>query len=855
MSTLSGGWSVFRLNLYNTQIGLATLSKWVRHTTMNQKNYPRIFSLCSILLFVNLLTLKLNAQTNDLQGKLSGKVSDEAKKAFPYATVSLLNAKDSTAVKGTLSDDGGVFSFSDIKAGNYLVAFYVVGYKKIVVGPYQYSEAIKIHQLGEVQLLPDPQLLKGVEIVKQKPLVERQVDKIVINVENSVLAAGNSALEILQKSPGVTVDKDGNISLRGKQGVNVMLDGKPTYLSSEQLANLLRSTEGNAIQSIELITNPSAKYDASGNSGIINIKLKKNRNYGTNGTLTAGVGYGRYYKANSGLTLNHREKKFNLYGNADFGKGQRSRSTDIVRVNNTALDKTYFDQTNGSIRVRSDANYKAGVDYFVNDNNTIGFAFNGSTSNGNSSANVLTLIGDRPGITDSSVIAKNPNASHYSSMSYNLNYKGILDTLGQEVTADADFSQYIGKEKNDFNNMYYNAVGQMLKPDYYFRNARPTKTNIRSAKTDYTYPINKNVKLELGLKSSFVTTDNNFLFENFENNKWNNDLKRSNQFLYDENINAAYANLGRKFKSTSLQLGLRAEQTNSKGNSITEQKVVNRHYINLFPSLFINQELSKNHDMGFSYSRRIDRPDYGSLNPFISYLDLYSYRYGNPFLKPQYTNSFELSYAYKKTLNITLGYSHTTDVISDVLLTDTVKKTIFISNQNLATQDSYNLNISYPIQITKWWNTSNNLTSYYNNFKTPDLLGVAYESGKLALNFNTNQTFKLSNTASVEMSGYYQSKQISGTIVIDPQYGIDLGFKKSFMDKKMDVKLAANDVFNLQRSRITSALASQHYVVNERWESQVFRLTCAYRFGSNEIKAARQRSSSSEDEGRRVKSQ
>ncbi|MHA4895811.1 outer membrane beta-barrel protein [Pedobacter sp. PWIIR3] len=822
---------------------------------MNQNNYARIFTLGGMLAVFNLLSLKLNAQTSDLNGKLTGRVLDEAKKSFPYATVSLLNAKDSTVVRGTMSADDGVFTFSNINTGNYLLAFYVVGYKKVYRGPYQYGTPNKIHQAGDVQLLPDAQLLKGVEIVKQKPLVERQVDKTVINVENSALATGNSALEILQKSPGVTVDKDGNISLRGKQGVNVMLDGKPTYLSSEQLANLLRSTEGSAIQSIELITNPSAKYDASGNSGIINIKLKKNRNYGTNGSLTAGAGYGRYYKGNGGITLNHREKKFNVYGNADLGKSKRFGSTDIVRVNNTAANKTYFDQTNGSIRTRTNANYKAGIDYFINDRNTIGFAFNGTNSNGNSTADVLTLIGDTPGKTDSSVVANNPSNYRYNSMVYNLNYKGTIDTLGQEISADIDFSQYSGRDNNDFNNRYYNAAGQQLKPDYYFRNATPNKTTIQAAKADYTYPINKETKLEFGLKASIVGTDNNFMFENFESNVWNNDPRRSNHFLYDENINAAYANLAKKYKNTSIQLGIRAEQTNSKGNSITEQKVVNRHYLDLFPSVFIKQDLSKDHDMGISYSRRIDRPDYGSLNPFINYVDLYTYRFGNPFLKPQYTNSFELSYGFKKTLNITMGYSHTTDVISDVLLTDTVKKTIFISNQNLATQDSYNINISYPIKITKWWGTSNNLTTYYNKFKTPDLLGAAYESGRVALNFNTNQTISINSTLNIEIGGYYQSRQIYGTIIIDPQYGIDLGVKKSFMNKKLDVKFAANDAFKLQKSRITSALASQQYVVNERWESQVFRLTCSYRFGSNDIKAARERSSSSEAEGRRVKSQ
>lgn len=796
----------------------------------------------------------VKAQTATGDGEISARVLDETKKAFPYATASLLNSRDSSIVKGTLTAEDGGFQFKELKAGSYTVSIYVVGYKKVFKGPYLISADKKVHALGDVQLVIDSRELKGVEIVKQRPLIERQIDKTVINVENSAIAAGNSALEILQKSPGVTVDREGNISLKGKQGVMIMLDGKPTYLSSDQLANLLRSTEGNAIQSIELITNPSAKYDAAGNSGIINIKLKKNQNYGTNGSLSAGGGYGRYHKANGGLVLNHREKKLNVFGNFNYGKNKRYSGTDIVRVNNTVADKTYFDQVNTTVRDRNNSNYKAGVDYLIDDRNTVGFVFNGYNSNGHNESDVLTLIGDRPGKTDSSVVAQNPGDYKYTGMTYNLNYKVTIDTSGQEFSVDVDYSRYTGSEDNHFNNRYFNAAGQPLKPAYLFRNAAPSETNIRAAKADYTYPIGKAMKFEAGLKSSLVKTDNNYLFENFEGNAWMDDPKRSNQFLYDENINAAYANLNRKFKATTVQLGLRAEQTNSKGNSITDNKIVKRHYLNLFPSVFVNHELSKSHEMGFSYSRRIDRPDYESLNPFISYLDLYSFNFGNPFLKPQYTNSFELSYGYKKTLNVTLGYSHTTDVITDVLLTDTATKTIFISDQNLATQDSYNLNVSWPVQITKWWSSSNNLTTYYNNFRTPDILGSPYESGRIAFNLNTTQTITLDPTASVEWSGYYQSRNVYGTLLIAPQYGVDLGLSKSFMDKKLSLKLSANDIFKLQRSSITSTLPSQDYVVSERWESRVFRFTCTYRFGSNAIKAARQRSGGSEAERNRVKS-
>lgn len=810
---------------------------------------PYIFLV--IICTTMLLSRQAKAQS---AGEISGKVIGEDQKAFPYASVSLLNAIDSTSMRGTLSSDNGFYEFKGLATGKYLVSISVVGYKKTTKGPYLITSDLKSIAIGTIQLNTDAKLLNGVEIVKQKPLIERQIDKTVLNIENSILATGNTALEILEKAPGVSVDKDGKISLRGKQGVNIMLDGKPANLSAEQLANLLRSTEGSAIQSIELITNPSAKYDAAGNSGIINIKLKKNRNYGLNGSITAGAGYGSLPKVNGGLSLNYRNKKFNIYGNGDYSFKKFFNETDISRVNGTKTDQTYFDQTSHNEGKRTNRNYKTGIDYFINDHHTLGVFVNGYHGNGPSVSDVFTLIGSSPLKADSSVVALNTSASKYTGITYNLNYRGVLDTTGQEISMDADYSRYYESQESIFNNQYKNAYGEPLKADYIFRNTSPSLVKIYGAKIDYVLPLNKDAKLEFGLKTSFVKTDNNFIFENLQNDKWENDINRSNQFVYDENINAAYANLKKKFKTTTLQFGLRTEQTQSKGNSITENKIVKTDYIKLFPSLFINQELSKNHEIGFSYSRRIDRPDYGSLNPFIYYLDLYSYRFGNPFLKPQYTNSIEFSYSFKKNLNVSLGYSHTSDVMTEVLLTDTAKKTIFISVQNLAKQDSYNMNMSYPIAITKWWNSNNNLTVYYNRFQTPNLLGSAYSSGRLAYNLNTNQTITLNSSTKLEWSGSIESKQIWGTLLIEPRYRIDLGASKSFIDDKLSIKFAANDIFKLQKSKITSTLPSQNYVVNERWESQIFRLTCTYRFGSNQIKAARQRSSSSDSESKRVKS-
>ncbi|SDZ99968.1 outer membrane beta-barrel protein [Pedobacter hartonius] len=801
---------------------------------------------------VFLLFFKAAAQTSH-DGSLTGNVIDEQRKPLDYVSIALLKAQDSTVVKGSFTFEKGIYAFDHLPDGNYLIAFNMLGYTKVVKGPFPINAGNRAYSVNDVLLTATAKQLNSVNITGKKPLVERQVDKTVLNIENSVLATGNTALEILRKAPGVSVDKDGNVSLRGKKGVTVMIDGKPTYLSNEELANLLNSTEGNAITSIELLTNPSSKYDASGNSGIINIKLKKNRNYGTNGTATAGGGYGKNYKANGGLTLNHREKKFNVFGDVNYGRNKRTVKQGLSRVNDTGTDQTFFDQTAGYTGIRNNTNYKTGLDYFINDNNTIGVAINGYVTKADQVDNILTRIGSHPNQTDSLVKAINPTQYKYVNTAYNLNYRGVLDTLGQEINVDLDFSRYHRDKLETYNNNFSDAAGLLTRPPVIFRNATPAIVKIWVAKADYSYPLNKKTKLDLGLKTSFVNTDNNSIFENFINHTWQNDVTQTNHFKYDENINAAYANLKREFRSTTLQLGLRAEQTNSKGNSVTTQNTVKRHYLNLFPTIFINQVLSRNNEIGFSYSRRIDRPDYSSLNPFVHFLDAFTYFRGNPFLNPQYTNSFEVSYSYKKTINATFGYSHTSDVISFVVIADTARKTLAASNENLAELNSYNLNISSPLSLARWWNTNTNLTVFYNKFNAPDLLATPFSSGKLSFNFNTTQTFTVTPTFNVELSGFYHSKSVNGTTAESEQHSIDLGFSKSLLEKKLNIKVAANDVFNLLKYKNTSTIPGQDFTYRSKDESRVFRLTCTYRFGSSEIKGARKRDKGSAEEQNRVK--
>jgi len=700
---------------------------------------------------------------------------------------------------------------------------------------------------------PDSIALNTVNITSKKPLVTHKNNKVILNIAGSILAAGNSALEILAKAPGVSVDQDGNISLNGKRGVSIMLDGKLTYLSAAQLTTLLRATNGNSIETIELMNHPSAKYDAAGSAGIINIKLKKNTNYGTNGTVTAGAGYGRYEKADGGISLNHRSKNINIFGNYNYDYNKNYEDLHMQRSNTSANETTYFNQNGIDIFKRHNQSYKAGIDYYLNAQTVIGLMTSGYLNNNKADATSTTRIGTAPELTDSIVTASNPLKSRFKNQAYNLNFKSELDTLGQTINADLDYSQFYSINETRYNNYFTTQTGLSIKAPLIFRSATPSDVKIWAAKVDYTYPISKKTKLETGLKSSYVKTDNDFQFENKEDGLWQNDLSRSNRFSYKEYINAAYATLNKEFKSTSVQIGLRTELTNAQGNSITIQNLVKRQYLDFFPSASITQTLPAEQEIGFSYSRRIDRPDYQSLNPFVYFADLYTFSQGNPQLNPQYTNSYTFSYGYKKKLNMSLGYSHTKDVITTTILSDTLTKTLLMFDQNLASQTLYDFNVSLPVAITKWWNSTNDASLFHRTFSSPNLMGAPFESKKVSYTLNTLHTFSINPTVNAELSFNYQSPQVYGSYAARPIYSTNMGISKSFASNRATIKLAVSDIFNTQQLKIRSAIPSQDYQMYQKQESMIYRVTFSYNFGSSTIKAIRDRLNGSSGEQQRVR--
>lgn len=810
-----------------------------------------IIKLTSITAIMLVCFTTSQAQTNVPSAKVTGSVAD-AQGPVGYTTVSIIKAKDSTIVAGTLTSEAGAYTFDHIRNGIYLVRAQGVGYQNTYSKPFVVSSNTPTIAVPVIRMTSTNRTLTTVNVTAAKPLIEHQADKIVMNVAGSVLAAGNSAMDILERAPGVSVDKDDNISLRGKQGVTVMLNGKLTYLSAQQLATLLRSTDGNSIQSIELITNPSAKYDAAGNSGIINIVLKKNKEVGTNGSLIASGGFSAYTNDNTTFTLNHKQGALNIFGSFNHGDNENGRDLNIFRnVTDSLHNSTYFNQYNYMKHDNHWNNYRFGADYDLSSKNTIGFIINGYFNSEEDDNADNTYIGSAPGEVDS--IQKTPGIFHqtYKDFALNLNDRWKLDTAGQELDIDLDYSKFNNNSRNSYVTTFLLGDGTQQQPDQYLQEQTPSTIDIHTAKADYTKPLSKTVTLEAGVKLSDVKTDNDLEAQKLQNGVYMNDTTKTNRFIYDEKIDAGYFNLKKTFKNTSVQVGLRAEYTQSRGDLVTQDSVAQRKYLDLFPSFFFTHTFSDKNELDFSYSRRIDRPSYEDLNPFIYYLDQYTYQKGNPFLKPQYTNNFELDYTYNKTLNVSLNYAHTSDAITEIILTNVARKATYQTTLNLQTQDSYSVDINSPYTITKWWSGNAELNVFDLQFKSDSLFGGNLSDGKLTYQIKATQTFTFAGIKA-ELFTRYNAPMIYGIYHLHSRWSNDIGFSHSFYQKKLNIKFAVTDVFNTWSNNLDANYQADNFSIRQKGQTRGARLTLTYNFGNSKIKAS-EHHSGAEDESQRVK--
>ncbi|NQX41018.1 TonB-dependent receptor [Pedobacter steynii] len=804
-----------------------------------------------IFLFYLMLAAKDAHSQSNVRPKsvISGLVIDETLKPVPGTVISLLNHADSVLVKAAITDSLGKYLFEDIAFGNYIISSKMMGYSTMFSKSFQLTESRSQIAVEQFQLKMDSRSLKEISIVGQKNLIERKIDRLVMNVESSVLAEGNTVLELLEKAPSVSVDRDGNISMRGKPNVLIMLDGKATNVSSADVANILRNMQSNQVESIELITNPSARYDAAGTAGIINIKRKKNKAEGWNGVVQAGAGYGETSKYNGGTSLNYRNNRINFFGNYDYVNNGSKGTLDLNRIVNFMDTITRFNQSGGLDQRKKDNLYRVGLDYFVNKNHTIGVLMTGYSNRETITSKTNTLRENNfDQREDMNFLGNNKEKSWNTS--FNLNYKGILDKKGKELSADVDYSHYYHNH-DEIIDSKYTRINLLPRAPSSVMNFATSKIDVRSFKLDYSQPINKSSKLEAGLKSSFVSSDNNLLLARLQQSVWVPDVDYTNLFLYDENINAAYVNVNKAFKKTEIQVGLRGEQTVSKGNSVTNNQVVKRNYFDLFPSLAIAQSLGENHRLGFTYSRRIDRPNYGSLNPFLNFVDEYTFNKGNPYLKPQYSSSFELSDTYKGKITGAIYFLRTRDIMALVTeQDDATQKTVAIQ-RNIDSHQMVGMSLFIPFQLTKWWSMQNNIQAGYVMIKS-ELNGGHLNNTQKVASYFMNSSFIIDKSLQAESSLQYNTPAAFGIFKMRSQTVFNVGMKKTF-NEKLQLSVNVNDVFNSRRDRVSTTYQNMNINFTQKSESQIARLTLTYRWGKSTVPESRQRSTGITEESNRLK--
>ncbi|MES2773212.1 MAG: TonB-dependent receptor [Bacteroidota bacterium] len=794
------------------------------------------------------------AQTKN--GKVSGNVGN-ATKPLEAATVSVLNAKDSSLVKMAVTDKTGHFEIENLAPGKYLVSVSSISYQKSFSNVFEVGAEKPSIEIPAFTLTEAGKELKGVTVTVKKPFVEQKLDRTIVNVDAVASNTGLTVLEVLEKSPGILVDKDGNISLKGKSGVMILIDGKPSYLGGQDLANLLKSMPSSQLEQLEIMTNPPAKYDAAGNSGIINLKTKKNKVKGYNGSVTVGAGQGFYPKTNNSINMNYRNGKWNVFGNYgyNFNKGfQNITLTRNFRDVNTLKLLSVFDQKSLQIREYEFQSLKVGADFYASKKTTLGFVLNGFTNPGTENSENNTYIFNSTGSLDTRNAGVNKVKRKMSNGAANVNLRHEFDSLGTELTADADYVGYTTVNNQMFNNYFYDKNDQKKQPDELLKSSLPQDIKIFSAKVDFTKPINKTTKFEAGLKTSFVTTDNDALYQNWANNEWQTDLGRTNHFIYKENINAAYVNASKELsKKWSAQLGLRLENTIAKGNQVTSGTTFDRNYTQLFPTAYIGFNANEKNQFVLNYGRRIERPDYEDLNPFYNFLDKYTYQVGNPYLKPQFTNGVELTHTYGGFLTTTLNYSYTKDIMTEVIEQIDSTNTTFVKQSNIATQKNIGLSINAGIPIAKWWRTNIYTNVYHNQYTGIVNNGyITVNAATWMINMNNQFTFK--NGWGADMSGNYQTGSVRGVLASMPMGVVSFGISKTVLKKMGTVKIGIRDPFYIQQFHGYSKYQNVDIDFRSRRDSRVLNFSFTYRFGKP-IKGIKQRKTGGAgDEQNRVKS-
>jgi hypothetical protein len=776
-----------------------------------------------------------------LSAQLTGKLSDDKGNPVRFANVALVKAEGTKPEAATVTDSAGKFILSSPAPGNYILRYTAIGFAEQKTDAFEVTSGSN-KDFGTVTLKIDVKDINNVTVTSLRPTIVQEPDKLVVTIENTAMAQGNTAFMVLSKAPGVFIDAEGNIQLNGRSGVTVMLNGKLTYLSARDLRNMLESMPAENIKSIEIITNPSARYDAEGTAGILNINLKKNTQRGINGSVYSNINYNFYKQVgySYGSSINFKGGKWNTFINLDGARRVGGRNATFTRIFYGSSQTIYFDQTAiGNYKSTLPLSVRVGTDYEINSRHSVGITAYHADNRSTDDFLTETFIGNAPKTYNQFIDADNINNGTFRNITANFHYVGKLDTLGAQVSADIDYVNIRNYRESDLYN-YFTELPSGTKTTDILYTEVPAGFDIWSFRADGVLPVNKKHKLELGGKLSHVTSDNDSRFY-FNNGSLVPDMNRTNHFYYEEDIYAGYLNWsGTLSKKVSAQAGVRAEQTNGVGTSYTTGQVNKRNYLNFFPSVFLQQKVNDNYGINYSYSRRITRPSYGNLNPFRNYRDPYTWYEGNTALRPQYSHVFTLAQTFKKIYILTATYQLNKDVMSEIPILDVESGTTIYTTGNV--DDNYNASLSLlaPIRITKKWESQNTVLLSYSKYSMSSNLGQV-ENDQLFFLVQSNHTILLPKDMRLEVNLLYRGPAAAGLYHMMAMDRVDVALRKSFAKKKLDVTVNVNDLFKRWYYFWTTNINGNKNDFDQYFRVRTIGLSLRYNFSKGQKVSIKQR--------------
>ncbi|MBE7175092.1 MAG: TonB-dependent receptor [Mucilaginibacter polytrichastri] len=740
--------------------------------------------------------------------------------------IKLTGTGDTTTIRTTTADSAGFFRISASPYSKYRIFISGIGYVPMWYGPLEIrDQSVQIPDKELVLVLSNTQL-DEVE-VSAHSAIEVEPGKTTVNVDKAIYSG--SVYDILARIPGVRIGSSGDITLKGRPNPLIMIDGRPTNLSMENIGDMLRGMQSNTVDQIELMTVPPPRYEASGSAGVINIRLKKDKSEGTNGSLTAGYGQGYFYKSSTGLTLNHHTQRWNFSGSYGYGDNKRLLRTDMIRNVGENGSPVTFDVNNRNVQVNQNHTVKAAVDYAISSRHSLGVAMSGTYSGIHTTKNNITqILSNR--VIDSTVLTNSAQNRKLNGTNFTAVYAGKLDTLGTQISAEGNYFRFRRNALELQDNYFNDSNGMQFSPNLLYTIGSPSNVNIYSVSADLVRPFSSENRLDAGLKLSRSDIRSRFDFERRNQGLFVTLPDFSNAFDYEEDVYAGYANYHAAVEKWSFDIGARGEYTRSLGIPESGERV-DRRYFNFFPNLQAAYDIDDDHGFSASFSRRINRPLYSDLNPFVNFLDPYSYYQGNPRLRPEYASLAELSYQHKKML-FTLRYSAIRDFAFNLTTQNDESRVIVATRVNLGKQYTYGAEAEIPLEFSPVYTL--NLTAganyyYFANTGMPDKSSPAFNL-KAVNRFDFGQGFL------AEIAGNYESPQVYGINNFNAVYSADLALSKTFLQKRLELKCSVTDLTNSYRDRFYIRHLNINLNTREKPETRIARLNLTYRFGNQIIK-------------------